>query len=145
MCYYSKRGEEILKKFKYDHTRCASCGREMKEIAKPTQRVLSGISGEHSKSAVIGYQYPTPHSGFAIKEKEGRVDKPGIICKHCGTTNHTDAYFRDDFAKTFLKNLIQYSLDLYHKGRLDDKLDWRNFLNDVKYGHTVKYSLGANL
>jgi len=106
-CRVRHEGRQKLAGLKYDHQRCFTCFRFLKDINPPkpdfefTERghgwafdedgepTLEFYSQEVTRSAAMGFQFLT---GNAIKGEKQRGDRviTGTICERCGATDHTD-------------------------------------------------------
>ena len=145
-CYYRHHGEKILRKLETDHRYCASCGRKLKDIEPST---------DDAPDAFIGYQYQTGNAEFGEKtrfnpqltdggEKQA-VDSTGVVCAECGATNSNDDYMREFHYKDFVIELISFVRDQQQAGAIENEFNWRDYVKDVRDGHTVEYSLGKHL
>lgn len=108
-CETKHAGREAISQFKFDHTRCFTCFRQLKEIEPPkpdfefTERghgwtlddegepTLEFYSQEQTRDAACGFQYPTEHAGTGEKTRPHQI-VTGTICGYCGNTDHTDHY-----------------------------------------------------
>lgn len=104
-CEHRDDGHELLRKLKYDHTRCQTCFRQLKTVApaKPDfeftenghgwtlnadgDPTLEYYSQDVSRSAATGFQFETEHAGKGEKQRGEQV-VTGTICGCCGNTDH---------------------------------------------------------
>ncbi|MDT3434704.1 hypothetical protein [Haloarcula sp. 1CSR25-25] len=106
-CELRHEGHQTLAELKYDHTRCFTCFRRLKDINPPkpdfefTENghgwtrdadgnfTLHYYSQEVTRSAATGFQFLT---GDATKGEKNRGERviTGTICDACGQTDHTD-------------------------------------------------------
>lgn len=97
-----KRAAAIFRELEQDHRFCATCGKQLKEIEKPTDEALRQIDGYHSTTSVVGYQYRTEYAdvgeisldvraGFKHGETVRVPTRDGVatgtVCE-CGNTAH---------------------------------------------------------
>lgn len=106
-----KRAREIMRELEHDHRFCATCGRQLKTVEKPTDAALRQIDGYHSTTALVGYQYRTEHAetGEISLDVDDEADRPivedgvatGTVCS-CGNTSHRheEAALRERFPFT---------------------------------------------
>lgn len=98
LCYHKHTGQKLLNVIRHDHRWCTNCGRQLKQIEEPTDEQLRKIDGFHSKTSVIGYQYPTPNAGIGYKDiqsEQGERTVSGLICSECGNTSHYTSFPED--------------------------------------------------
>ena len=135
-CSYRHQGKKLLSDIEHSHTRCASCGVQLKEVQKPS---------ETHPDVFIGYQYRTKFADWGektvfIDNKE--FDTTGTICKNCGATDHRDDYLREFHYTDFVKRVLRYLREKYKTGGLDKPVNERVFLDCLKDGFSLEYSLG---
>lgn len=139
-CYYRHKGLKLLSDIEQKHTHCASCGKRLKEIQKPT---------ELHPDVFIGYQYKTPNAEWGEKtyvqnKRWDDFDTTGTICKNCGTTDHKDSYLREFHFGDFIKRVLFYFREKYKTGGLESPLNERVFFDSLKDGFSLEYSLGIS-
>lgn len=106
-CETRHAGRQELARYRYDHTRCYTCFRELKTILEPkpdfefTERghgwtrnadgeiTLEYYSQEVTRSAACGTQFLTPNAGKGEKQRGEQV-VTGTICARCGNTDHRE-------------------------------------------------------
>lgn len=108
-CETKHEGREALARFKYNHTICFTCFRELKEIEPPKpdfefverghgwtrnadgEITLQFYNQEVTREAACGFEHPTRYADTGEKERPNQIIT-GTICGHCGNTDHTDHY-----------------------------------------------------
>lgn len=106
-CEVRHEGRQKLAGLKYDHQRCFTCFRLLKDLNPPkpdfefTERghgwtfdedgepTLQFYSQEVTRSAAMGFQFLTGNATKGEKQRGDRVIT-GTICERCGATDHTD-------------------------------------------------------
>lgn len=145
LCYHKKKGDKLLNLLRHNHCKCAQCGATLKTIEEPTDEQLRQIDGFHSKTAVIGFQYRTPHAETGEKDIVSDVGErvvTGTICSDCGATNTST-----EFPEIQNRFLFEYAIGIFEA--LEDKypehqtsLDRSVFLEMLYCTEDIAFSLG---
>lgn len=129
-----KRANVLWRELEQDHRFCATCGRQLKEIERPTDEALRQIEGFHSTTSVVGYQYRTEHArvGEISLDVDDEADRPivqdavatGTVCC-CGNTSHRheETTLRERFPFTTAYWLLVASRTLRAEDKHDVRLD----------------------
>ena len=106
-CDLRHQGQQTLAALKYDHARCFSCFRALKDINPPKpdfeftenghgwtrdadgEPTLEYFDQSVTCDAACGFQYLTGDAGKGEKQRGDRVIT-GTICQRCGQTSHND-------------------------------------------------------
>ena len=125
-CLYRHRGEKAIRRIAADHRWCATCFRQVKTTHRPEDRLLedAGVS-KHTRSAFIGFQYPTEHATDGVDERPSehepyrRLEFTRISCQ-CGAVDPGDQHeeIRDLDPKTTLQSLWHCLVTLERDGTL---------------------------
>jgi len=147
-CRNRSQAASILNLLKFDHRYCASCWTRLKTISRPTDEQLRHIEGKYSADAVVGFQYPEPDS--EIGEITTRADTydtvvTGLVCGNCGTTDHTDDYFRDFEPREAAKRLRKRIFELKEEGQHSYDFSTQAFVEAWNESADWELSLGRAL
>lgn len=68
-CYYRHKGADVLRNVAQDQRWCATCFRQVKNIERPSQRLLDSLEPVTAR-AVIGRQYATETTVWAVDARD---------------------------------------------------------------------------
>lgn len=135
-CFYREKGERVLNQIKSDHRICATCFRRIKEVEYPPGDISVAVptpdpphgdgDTDGVKDVLIGYQYPTPSTEFAIDDTSTdayRVQERRRWSCECGTVDPSerDDILEDVEIEAIVPNLLQTLRFLERSGAIQQR------------------------
>lgn len=151
-CHHRHRGSKLLNNVRHNHCYCSNCGAQLKEIEKPTDEALKQISGFHSTTCVVGFQYKTPSAD------KGEVDvktdvmgretiATGTVCGECGNANPRDEFpeSQDLHLLEFGQRIVDSLVEQREEGVHDKRIHQDTFFDALLGTGELARSLGRAL
>ena len=159
-CYIRGRGKAALNRIESDHTWCATCFRQIKEVEKPPwnfelkvpapQHAGRGAENE-VRDCLVGYQYPTEHMELAVDDFSSDPRRPlerqrwGCECGQVDPGERDAVLEAVDLQTTILS--LHHCLDaLAEKGALQESPSWPRMREALaEHGRDWEYVIGYAL
>jgi len=129
-CYHAHQGRKLLNTLTHDHKFCATCGVQLKEVAKPPKTFLVGKT-RHAAESIVGFQYRTSDADTGeidVKQTPGRETvTTGTVCGECGNTSQSEVFpeVRErhllEYGNQILSSLREQAREGVHDKELDDE------------------------
>lgn len=146
-CRDKNTGRALLNSIRHDHTVCALCGTQLKELEKPPDTFIVG-KGMQTAESIVGYQYQTPEADVGervVSQKPGRETiTTGTVCGECGNTDPSQRFpeLEDMACFQYGESILSAVREKRREGVHEKELDDETFFETLRVERDVCVALG---